>query len=88
MPPCYYAKRDNGDGEDAARWHHHHRVGGCACAPLSGRGKKEGILSNHHQAEDGAANSIIRKLEVTYLWYSMPLSRSESYYRIVQPFYG
>ena len=58
------------------------------CLRATERAGKEGILSNHHQAEDGAANSIIRKLEVTYLWYSMPLSRSESYYRIVQPFYG
>ena len=29
-----------------------------------------------------------RRGYVTYLYYSMPLSRSELYYRIVQPFYG
>ena len=58
------------------------------CLRAAERAGKEGILSNHHQAEDGAANSIIRKLEVTYLWYSMPLSRSESYDRIVQLFFG
>ena len=48
----------------------------------------------------GVVTIIIRKMAlqtpllesrrgyVTYLYYSMPLSRSELYYRIVQPFYG